>query len=91
MLILMVGGCLYSHIPSFWAIPTTYLGSVAAASAIGFINMTGNMGGFGGAGDRWRRGGGGGLCHGARQDCHFPVHCCGVDCHDWAAGQATKR
>jgi ACS family tartrate transporter-like MFS transporter len=46
VLVLMVGGCLYTHIPSFWAIPTMYLGSTAAASAIGFINMTGNLGGF---------------------------------------------
>ena len=36
----------YSHIPPFWSIPTMFLGSTAAASAIGFINMTGNVGGF---------------------------------------------
>src|SRR5205085_1447092 len=41
----LVGPCLYSHIPPMWAIPTMFLGSSAAASAIGFINMTGNLGG----------------------------------------------
>ena len=32
--------------PAFWPIPTIFLGSIAAASAIGFINMVGNVGGF---------------------------------------------
>ncbi len=45
VLILLVGSCLYSHVPTFWAIPTLFLGSTAAASAIGFINMVGNFGG----------------------------------------------
>jgi ACS family tartrate transporter-like MFS transporter len=44
-LFLLVAPCLYSHIPPMWAIPTMFLGSSAAASAIGFINMTGNLGG----------------------------------------------
>jgi nitrate/nitrite transporter NarK len=44
-IILIVGACLYTHIPAFWAIPTMFLGSSAAASAIGFINMIGNLGG----------------------------------------------
>jgi ACS family tartrate transporter-like MFS transporter len=44
-LLLLVGGGLYTHLPAFWAIPTIFLGSTAAASAIGFINMVGNLGG----------------------------------------------
>jgi ACS family tartrate transporter-like MFS transporter len=44
-LFVLVGTCLYSHVPPMWAIPTMFLGSSAAASAIGFINMTGNLGG----------------------------------------------
>jgi ACS family tartrate transporter-like MFS transporter len=42
----VVGMCLYMHLPAFWPIPTMFLGAVAAASAIGFINMLGNLGGF---------------------------------------------
>jgi ACS family tartrate transporter-like MFS transporter len=45
-LIFMVGAGVYTHHPAFWAIPTMFLGSTAAASAIGFINMIGNFGGF---------------------------------------------
>jgi MFS transporter, ACS family, tartrate transporter len=41
-----VGMCLYTHLPAFWPIPTMFLGAAAAASAIGFINMLGNLGGF---------------------------------------------
>jgi len=44
-IILLVGGCLYTHIPAFWPIPSMLLGASAAASAIGFINMIGNLGG----------------------------------------------
>jgi sugar phosphate permease len=46
VMIFIVGTCLYAHLPAFWPIPTLYLGSIAAASAIGFINMIGNLGGF---------------------------------------------
>jgi sugar phosphate permease len=46
VLIVGVGPFLYAHLPAFWPIPTMFLGAVAAASAIGFINMTGNLGGF---------------------------------------------
>jgi ACS family tartrate transporter-like MFS transporter len=46
VMIFLVGTCLYAHLPAFWPIPTLYLGSIAAASAIGFINMIGNLGGF---------------------------------------------
>jgi ACS family tartrate transporter-like MFS transporter len=45
VIILIVGSCLYTHIPAFWPIPTMLLGASAAASAIGFINMVGNLGG----------------------------------------------
>jgi sugar phosphate permease len=40
-----VGFCLYAHLPAFWPLPSMLLGSVGAASAIGFINMVGNLGG----------------------------------------------
>jgi ACS family tartrate transporter-like MFS transporter len=42
----IVGSSLYAHLPAFWPIPTMFLGTTAAASAIGFINMIGNLGGF---------------------------------------------
>jgi len=45
-MILIVGTNLYAHLPAFWPIPTMFLGATAAASAIGFINMIGNLGGF---------------------------------------------
>jgi sugar phosphate permease len=45
-LILLVGTFLYAHHPAFWPIPSMILGGSAAASAIGFINMIGNLGGF---------------------------------------------
>ena len=45
VIIVIVGACLYTHIPAFWPIPTMFLGASAAASAIGFINMIGNLGG----------------------------------------------
>jgi MFS transporter, ACS family, tartrate transporter len=40
-----VGTCMYAHLPAFWPIPNMFLGATAAASAIGFINMIGNLGG----------------------------------------------
>ncbi|MCC7084370.1 MAG: MFS transporter [Pirellulales bacterium] len=46
VMMLMVGFCMYAHLPAFWPIVTIYLGAAAAASAIGFINMVGNLGGF---------------------------------------------
>ncbi|HEY2882095.1 MAG TPA: MFS transporter [Pirellulales bacterium] len=45
VLIFWVGGCLYTYLPPFWPIPTMFLGATAAAGAIGFINMIGNLGG----------------------------------------------
>jgi sugar phosphate permease len=44
VLVFVVGTCIYTHIPPFWSIPTMFLGAGAAASAIGFINMVGNIG-----------------------------------------------
>jgi ACS family tartrate transporter-like MFS transporter len=46
VLIFGVGTFMYAHLPAFWPIPTMFLGAVAAASAIGFINMLGNLGGY---------------------------------------------
>jgi MFS family permease len=46
VMILCVGTFMHAHLPSFWPIPTMFLGATAAASAIGFINMIGNLGGF---------------------------------------------
>jgi ACS family tartrate transporter-like MFS transporter len=46
LMILWVGPFMYAHLPAFWPIPTMFLGATAAASAIGFINMIGNLGGF---------------------------------------------
>jgi ACS family tartrate transporter-like MFS transporter len=45
IMIIGVGAFMYAHLPAFWPIPTMFLGSTAAASAIGFINMIGNLGG----------------------------------------------
>jgi MFS transporter, ACS family, tartrate transporter len=39
---------LYSYLPSFWALPTTFLTGSAAAASIGLINSIGNLGGFAG-------------------------------------------
>ncbi|HEV3260965.1 MAG TPA: MFS transporter [Gemmataceae bacterium] len=45
VLILVVGTVLFAHLPAFWPVPSMFLGATAAASAIGFINMIGNLGG----------------------------------------------
>ncbi len=45
IVMLFVGTTHYAHLPAFWPIPTMFLGAIAAASAIGFINMVGNLGG----------------------------------------------
>jgi ACS family tartrate transporter-like MFS transporter len=42
---LVVGPCMYAHLPAFWPIPTIFMGAASAAAAIGFINMIGNLGG----------------------------------------------
>jgi ACS family tartrate transporter-like MFS transporter len=46
VMIFWVGPMLYAHLPAFWPIPSSILGATTAAAAIGFINMTGNLGGF---------------------------------------------
>jgi MFS family permease len=45
IMIFLVGPFMYAQLPAFWPIPTAFLGATAAASAIGFINMIGNLGG----------------------------------------------
>jgi ACS family tartrate transporter-like MFS transporter len=46
VMVACVGTMMYAHLPAFWPIPSSVLGSTAAAAAIGFINMIGNIGGF---------------------------------------------
>jgi MFS family permease len=46
VIIFAVGTFQYAHLPAFWPIPSIFLGAGAAAAAIGFINMIGNLGGF---------------------------------------------
>lgn len=46
IVIVGVGSCMYAHLPAFWPLPTVFMGAAAAAAAIGFINMIGNLGGF---------------------------------------------
>ncbi|WP_250518357.1 MFS transporter [Caballeronia sp. ATUFL_M1_KS5A] len=41
-----IGG--YGALPSFWALPTTFLGGTAAAAGIALANSIGNLGGFAG-------------------------------------------
>jgi MFS transporter, ACS family, tartrate transporter len=45
VMIVCVGTFMYAHLPAFWPLPSMFLGVTAAASAIGFINMIGNLGG----------------------------------------------
>jgi D-galactonate transporter len=35
-----------AHLPAFWALPSAFLSSSAAAAAVGFINCTASIGGF---------------------------------------------
>lgn len=37
---------MYSFLPVFWALPTSFLTGTAAAASIGLINSVGNLGGF---------------------------------------------
>jgi ACS family tartrate transporter-like MFS transporter len=41
-----VGFAVNAHFPSFWALPSTFLSSSAAAAAVAFINCAGSIGGF---------------------------------------------
>lgn len=42
----LIGFGITAHLPSFWALPSIFLTSSAAAAAIGFINCTASIGGF---------------------------------------------
>jgi len=35
-----------TSVPTFWALPTSFLGGAAAAAGIALVNCTGNLGGF---------------------------------------------
>jgi ACS family tartrate transporter-like MFS transporter len=42
----LVGFGTVAYLPSFWALPSAFLASSAAATAVGFINCTASIGGF---------------------------------------------
>jgi D-galactonate transporter len=42
----LVGFGSVSYLPAFWALPSAFLTSAAAAAAVGFINCTASIGGF---------------------------------------------
>jgi sugar phosphate permease len=42
----LIGFGTTAHLPSFWALPSSFLTSSAAATAIGFISCTASIGGF---------------------------------------------
>lgn len=42
----LIGFGTTAHLPSFWALPSSFLTSSAAAAAVGFINCTASIGGF---------------------------------------------
>jgi len=42
----IAGAGMYSYLPGFWALPTSFLTGTAAAASIGLINSFGNLGGF---------------------------------------------
>ncbi|HKA21761.1 MAG TPA: MFS transporter [Blastocatellia bacterium] len=44
----IAGAGMYSYLPGFWALPTSFLTGTAAAASIGLINSIGNLGGFAG-------------------------------------------
>jgi ACS family tartrate transporter-like MFS transporter len=44
----LAGAGMYSYLPGFWALPTSFLSGTAAAASIGLINSIGNLGGFAG-------------------------------------------
>ncbi len=46
LLFALTGFGTVAYLPSFWALPSTFLTSSAAAAAIGFINCTASIGGF---------------------------------------------
>ena len=46
LLFTVLGFGTVAYLPSFWALPSAFLSSSAAAAAIGFINCTASIGGF---------------------------------------------
>lgn len=42
----LIGFGTVSYLPAFWALPSAFLTSAAAAAAVGFINCTASIGGF---------------------------------------------
>jgi ACS family tartrate transporter-like MFS transporter len=44
----LVGFGTVAYLPAFWALPSAFLSSAAAAAAVGFINCTASIGGFAG-------------------------------------------
>ena len=42
----LIGFGTVAYLPSFWALPSAFLTSSAAAAAVGFINCTASIGGF---------------------------------------------
>ena len=46
VLFTLVGFGTVAYLPSFWALPSAFLSSSAAAAAVGFINCTASIGGF---------------------------------------------
>ncbi|PYL87246.1 MAG: hypothetical protein DMF17_03455 [Verrucomicrobia bacterium] len=42
----LIGFGTTAYLPSFWALPSAFLTSSAAAAAVGFINCTASIGGF---------------------------------------------
>jgi MFS transporter, ACS family, tartrate transporter len=42
----LIGFGTTAYLPSFWALPTSFLANSAAAAAVGFINCTASIGGF---------------------------------------------
>jgi len=42
----LIGFGTTAHLPSFWALPTSFLADSAAAAAVGFINCMASIGGF---------------------------------------------
>jgi D-galactonate transporter len=43
---ILVAAFVHGYMPSFWALPTAFLGESAAAASIGLINSVGGLGGF---------------------------------------------
>jgi nitrate/nitrite transporter NarK len=42
----LIGFGTIAYLPSFWALPSAFLSSSAAAAAVGFINCTASIGGY---------------------------------------------